>query len=193
MFPDLLKAFVMLFVVMNSFGGIPVFLSLTRDMTRKEMRHSADKAAIVAGAIILLFAFLGMELLGFFSVSMESFQIAGGLILLIIGVAFVLDIRLSTNHHEYTHDITVPVATPLIAGPGVLTTVIILLSTQGLNITIAAALLNLLLYWLLMHFSNHLYNVLGKQGSEMISRIMGLIVASVAVEFIIGGITPLVA
>ena len=82
-------------------------------------------------------------------------------------------------------------ATPLIAGPGVLTATIILVSLYGFWIPFAAAILNLLIFWLLMRYSNYLHHVIGDQGSEILTRIMGLILTSIAVEFIVTGIKTL--
>ncbi|MFH1589205.1 MAG: MarC family protein [archaeon] len=187
MITEFVKAFIMLFVIMDPFGGIPAFLSLTKNFKMERMRQSANRAIWVAGLLILIFIFLGLFILDFFSISLESFKIGGGLILLIIGFSFILDIKLGNAKH-YEKDITIPMATPLISGPGVLTTIIILVSVYGHLITFVVAILNLFLFWLLMRYSNYLHKAIGHQGMEIVSRIMGLILVAMAVEFILTGI-----
>lgn len=188
---EFVKSFVMLLVIMDPFGGIPIFLSLTKGFKLKRMRKSATRAIKVASIIILIFLFLGSFILEFFSISLESFKIAGGIILLILGILYVFDIKIQKEQKQYEHDITIPMATPLIAGPGVLTATIILVSLYGFWIPFAAAILNLLIFWLLMRYSNYLHHVIGDQGSEILTRIMGLILTSIAVEFIVTGIKTL--
>jgi len=172
---------------MDPFGGIPIFLSLTKDFSLKKVRESANRATLVAGMLIIVFIFLGKALLEFFGISVGSFKIAGGIILLIIGISYVLDLKFRTNK-TYEHDITVPMATPLIAGAGVLTSSIILVSLYGFWIPLVAAIINLFIFWLLMRYSNYLHKIIGHQGAEILSRIMGLILAALAVEFVISGI-----
>ncbi|MBC8495755.1 MarC family protein [archaeon] len=178
----------MILVIMDPFAGVPVFFSLTKEFSIKKMRLSANRAIKVASILILLFILFGNQILNLFSISFGSFKIAGGIILLIIGLSYVLDFKIRRQYKHYDQDITVPMATPLIAGAGVFTSVIILVSLYGYWVTLIAAALNLILFWLLMRYSNHLHKVLGHQGAEILSRIMGLILAALAVEFIISGI-----
>ncbi|MBU1029921.1 MAG: MarC family protein [Nanoarchaeota archaeon] len=187
MITEFLKSFLMLLIIMDPFGGIPIFLSLTKDFSLKKVRESANRATLVAGMLIIVFIFLGKALLEFFGISVGSFKIAGGIILLIIGISYVLDLKFRTNK-TYEHDITVPMATPLIAGAGVLTSSIILVSLYGFWIPLVAAIINLFIFWLLMRYSNYLHKIIGHQGAEILSRIMGLILAALAVEFVISGI-----
>jgi multiple antibiotic resistance protein len=185
---EFLKSFIMLLVIMDPFGGIPIFLSLTKSFNLQRMRKSANRAIMVAGILLLIFLFLGGYILDFFSISLESFKIGGGLILFLVGLTYVFDFSFSNREHDYEKDITVPMATPLIAGPGVLTAVIILTNFYGFWIPLLAAIINLLLFWVLMRYSNWLHKVIGDQGSEIMSRIMGLILVAMAVEFIVTGI-----
>ncbi len=125
-------------------------------------------------------------MLDFFSITIESFKIAGGIILLIIGIKFVLGLRLVSCRKRY-EIAAVPLATPLIAGPGVITTIIIHVFQYGVLVTLIAAALALFVQWLVLIKSEVIHNLLGHQVSEVISRIMGLIIASFAVEFMIQG------
>lgn len=190
---EFIKSFIMILVIMDPFGGVPVFIMLTRDDTVARMRRSANRAAIVATILIFLFLFLGRVILDFFSISLESFKVAGGIILFLVGLTYVMDIHFGSEIEKgYERDITVPMATPLIAGPGVITAVIISVNLYGFAVTIAAAALNLFIFWLLMRYSHMLNKVIGRQGSEILSRVMGLILTAMAVEFIISGIMSFV-
>ncbi len=188
MLTEFIKSFIMLLVIMDPFGGIPVFLSLTKGFTVKKMRKSGNRATFVATILILVFLFLGGIILDFFSISLESFKIGGGIILFLVGLTYVFDFSFSNNEYDYAHDITIPMATPLIAGPGVLTSIIILVNLYGFWIPLIAAVANLFLFWILMKYSNWLHKIIGNQGSEILSRIMGLILVAMAIEFIVTGI-----
>jgi len=193
MWEDFLKSFVTILVIMDPFGGVPVFIMLTKDDTVERMRRSANRAAMVATILIFLFLFLGTLILEFFSISLESFKVAGGIILFLVGLTYVMDIQFGNELEKgYERDITVPMATPLIAGPGVITAVIISVSLYGYPVTIAAAGINLILFWVLMRYSHWLNKIIGRQGSEILSRVMGLILTAMAVEFIISGIMSFV-
>lgn len=184
----LIKAFVILFVIIDPTGGIPVFIMLTKKFTKKELRRAANRSIIVAGSLMILFVLLGISILNFFSISLSSFQIAGGLILMALGVIYVMDIHINNEKKDYGKDITIPVATPLIAGPGVLTAIIIITSTYNIIVGLIVTLLNLLLFWVLMIYSDKILKIIGQQGVEILSRIMGLILTAMAVEFIITGL-----
>jgi multiple antibiotic resistance protein len=190
MWEELLKSFIMLLVIMDPFGGIPIFIMLTKNDSKEKMRLSAHRAARVATILIIIFLFLGTFILEFFSISLESFKIAGGIILFLVGLGYVLDIQFGSQIEEkdYSRDITIPMATPLIAGPGVISAVLISVSLYGYVVTLVAALVNLLLFWLGMVYSNKLHKVLGQQGAEILSRVMGLLLTAIALEFIISGI-----
>lgn len=192
MITEFLKAVVTLLVIMDPFAGIPVFLTLTKGRSIERMRASANRAAKVAGLLLIIFIFMGKSILDFFHISLEALMIGGGLIMALVGVGYVLDIRF--NKHEadnYEKDITIPMATPLISGPGVFTTAIILVSLYGHFVVALAALIDLAIFWLLMRYSNIVLRVVGHQGLEILSRVMGLILVAVAVQFIINGVTTI--
>lgn len=188
MLEGFIKSFIMILVIMDPFGGVPVFIMLTKDDSIKKMRNSANRAAKVSAMLLIPFIFLGISILDFFSISLESFKIAGGIVLFLVGLTYVLDITFSKEDKDYERDIVVPMATPLIAGPGVITAIIISVSLYGIWVTLTAALLNLLIFWVLMRFSDKLHHILGKQGAEILSRVMGLILTAMAVEFIVTGV-----
>jgi len=186
MLDEIIKSFAALFVVMDFIGNIPVYLCMAEGISVKKKKEIVNTAVYVAGLIILTFLIVGRHILDFFGIRISSFKIAGGIILLIIGIKFVLGLRLVTCKTKY-EIAAVPLATPLIAGPGVLTTTIILVLEYGFTVTIIAAAAVLFVQWLALRESDVIHKVIGHQGSEVVSKVMGLIIAAFAVEYIIQG------
>jgi len=178
-----MHAFVTLLVIMDPFGGLPVFMTLTKDYSEERAKHSAHRATRVSLILLTIFIFVGESILEFFGISMFSFQVGGGLILLLLGLLYVLDITLSEDK-DYTKDIVIPMATPLIAGPGAITAIIILVSLYGYWVPLAAMLVNLLIFWAAMYYARYIKKILGTQGLEIMSRVMGLLLVALAIEMI---------
>lgn len=183
----LLEAFITLFVIMDPIGNLPLFTSLTKGMPIKEIKRNVNRSVFVAGTLLFIFLFFGIRIFDFFGINLNSFQIAGGIILLVIAIFYVLGIsfKLIKSHES---DLSVPIGTPLLTGPGVITTTVILVKEQGMVITVIAALLTLLSTWVIMLNSTRLYKILGEHWTNIISRVMGIILAAIAVEFITRGI-----
>lgn len=178
--------FVTLFVIMDPVGNIPIFMSLTKGMPKSEIKRNVDKSVLVAGVLLFVFLFLGLRIFDFFRINLDSFQIAGGIILLILAISYVLGL----THRFVRHgaDLSIPIGTPLLTGPGVIATTIILVRENGPYITVIAAFLTLLATWLILWNSSRLYKFLGEHWTNVVSRVMGIILAAIAVEFITGGI-----
>ena len=142
--------------------------------------------------LFFVFLFFGLEILDFFNINLNSFQIAGGIILLILGILSVFGIM---NKFTKAHgsDLSVPIGTPLLTGPGVITTTIILVKETGIYTTTAAAILTLAVTWIILSNSARLYRILGEHWTTVISRVMGIILAAIAVEFISKGILNIMA
>ncbi len=183
MFDGLLPSFVTLLVILDPFGGIPVFMTLTREYDNVRTHQAANRAIRVSFILLALFLFAGNGILNFFGISIFSFQIGGGLILLILGLAYTLDISLYKNM-DYAQGIIVPMATPLIAGPGAITAIILLVARYGFIAPLIAVSLNLLIFWLAMYNASYIKKFIGKQGVEILSRIMGLLLVALAIEMI---------
>ncbi|MCF7807372.1 MAG: MarC family protein [Candidatus Marinimicrobia bacterium] len=178
-----MHSFVTLLVIMDPFGGLPVFMTLTKDYSPERQQKSAHRAIRVSFLLLTVFVFVGKGVLDFFSISLFSFQVGGGLILLIIGLMYVLNI----NQHEdvnYEKDIVVPMATPLIAGPGAITAIILLVAQYGILVPYVAMIANLVIFWVAMYYARHINKALGEQGLEIMSRIMGLLLVALAIEMI---------
>ena len=187
-----LEAFITLFVIMDPIGNLPLIINLTKGMPLKEVKKNIDRAIFVAAVLLFVFLFLGLRIFDFFGINLDSFQIAGGIILLIIGIMYVFGSSLKyVKHHG--DDLSVPIGTPLLTGPGVITTTVILVKENGTLVTAIAAFLTLLATWLILINSSKLYKILGEHWTNVISRIMGIVLAAIAVRFITNGILNIVA
>lgn len=186
-----LEVFIPMFVVMDPFGVIPFFIMLTKGLPNNEVRKCVNNAIFVAGFLLLLFLFFGLEIFRIFGIGLTSFQIAGGLLLLIMGILYVLGInpRFEKNHIA---DVSVPIGIPLLTGPGVITTTIILSNQYGTFMTFLAACLTLFLSWVVLVNSSKIHKVLGHQWINVISKVMGIILAAIAVGYIKDGIVAIV-
>ncbi len=184
MISEIFKSTVTLFVILDVLGLIPIYLSFVKNTSKKSMDECAHKTILYSGMIMLAFLLLGSSILKFFSIPIQDFKIAGGLILLIIGIKFVLGLRVLPKGKRMQSFAIVPFATPLLVGPGTLTSLIILVDSYGLVIPIIAALINILIIWIMLRNARNIFKVLGYQGSEVVTRIMGLLITAIAVGFI---------
>ena len=187
----LLESFIALFVIMDPIGNLPIFISLTKGMPLKEVRRNVDRAVFVAGVLLFVFLFLGLKIFEFFGINLDSLQIAGGIILLIIGILYVFGTSLKYVKHHGT-DLSIPIGTPLLTGPGVITTTIILVKENGTFVTVIAAFLALLATWIILLNSARLYKILGEHWSNIISRVMGIVLAAIAVNLITEGVLNII-
>ena len=183
----IIEAFIALFVVMDPFGNLPLIINLTKGMPLKEVKANIDRSVFVAGVLLFVFLFMGLKIFDFFGIDIKSFQIAGGIILLIMGIMYVFGASFKYVKSNRA-DLSVPLGTPLLTGPGVITTTIILVKENGTLVTVIAAFMTLLATWLILINSSRLYKALGEHWTNVISRVMGLILAAVAVEFITKGV-----
>ena len=121
-----IKSFIALFVVMDALGNAPIFISLTQKLHKKESLSRLNTAILVAGGVMALFILLGKAVLLYFGISVGDFQVAGGIIFFLLGIEMVFGLNFLSSRVERYDIAIVPLATPLIAGPGVLTTIIII-------------------------------------------------------------------
>ncbi len=188
MIEDIIKSFLTLLVIMNPIGNLPIFISLTKGTSARNMKRNANKAILVASILLFVFLFLGKSIFNFFNISLSSFEIAGGIVLVILGVQYVLGIKFKKEDVKGDDVAYVPIGTPLLTGPGVITIVIVLVSQYGLFITYIAAFMTLFSTWVILYFADVIYKVLGEHWSQAITRIVGLILVAIAVQFIITGV-----
>jgi len=181
---EIVRIFFAIFVVMDSLGNLPVFFSFTKNMGDNVRRRVSLQTILVAAIILLIFLFFGNSVLDFFNIDIHSFKIAAGLILMIFGLKLVLGLRVMEERAKKYRVAVVPLATPLITGPGVITTIIVFAEQYGMLLTLIASLLNIVVAYYFLYNAKQIYKFLGRQGSDALSRIMGLILTAIAVSFI---------
>jgi multiple antibiotic resistance protein len=196
----LVHVFVTLISVLNPLGVIPIFLAVTADQEPDQKKVTIKRTVAAVALILMLSAFSGTYLLEFFGIDIDSFRIAGGILLLLMAV-HMLQARTSTvktNAYEQSEAVekedvsVVPLAIPLLAGPGSISTVI-LFSTSMTHIVDKIALGVIILFvvliiWPVLMLSEPIGNKLGRTGLNIATRIMGLILAAIAVRFMLEGL-----
>ncbi len=192
------KALLTLFVVMDPIGLAPVFIGLAGGRSRDEQRRTARRAVLVAGAVLFTFALVGPALLGYLGISLDAFRIAGGLLLFKIAVDMVFVHRERETDAEKAEaslrdDISVfPLAIPLIAGPGAMTSVMILTAEAGklpggVLVVLAAVAVVLLLAYAALLASARLATILGQTGVNVVTRVLGVLLTALAVQYVADG------
>lgn len=187
----LVKAFIILIVVMDPPASIPVFLAVTKGMRGEERRRELNHAVIVATILLLLFAFLGKLILELLGISLNSFMIAGGILLLLVSFDLLKGEQqcgvLGKNGAGAGVG-AVPIGTPLLAGPGAITAVMVIIQSSGVFVVLVAIFSAIIATRLVLGQSDRLYDIMGVIGTEVLSRVIGIIVAAIAIEFIGTGI-----
>jgi multiple antibiotic resistance protein len=185
MMDALLQAIVTFLIVMDPLPSLSVFLLLTKGFSHKEKLKAAREAVIVAGVLAFVFIFLGEPLLNLLGISINSFKIAGGLVLFLLGLEMILNLPISRQHAINCSVAVVVIATPLITGPGVITTSILTVYNAGLLITSIAAFVSLFVTWIILREAEAIQKLLGQHTLDIISKLMGLLIASLGINFII--------
>jgi len=193
-FENILKAFLPLLAIMDPFVSIPVFLAMTKNMNADQKRSVADRAVLVAGGLLYAFLFFGGTVFEFFGITLSDLKVGGGIILLLMGIRLVLghDDKSEEGSADDISAAGVIIGTPLITGPGVITTSVLLSSQYGLLETAVAAFFTLGTTWVILNKSKMVHQALGHKGLDILSRIMGLLLTAVAVQFISSGIFELI-
>lgn len=184
-----LKAFALIFAIMDPFGSLPIFLILTRKLSNENRIKAANKALVVATVVVLLFLFLGTQIMQLFAISVDDFKIAGGAVLLVLGVQLVFDLGKKETPSKDFNVAATMIGVPIITGPGVITSVIVLAADPsiGLFVTALAALASLFANWLILSNANKVLKFLGPSIIQIGSKILGLLLIAMAVGFIRSG------
>jgi multiple antibiotic resistance protein len=187
-----------MFVIANPIGALPIFISLTTNYTEPERRRTAEVASITVAVVLVISIFLGEPLLHFFGISLPSFRVAGEILILLTAIA-MLQAKTSPTHNtaEETEEAAekdgiavVPLGIPLVAGPGAISTIIIFehqaigwLDTSFLILICIAVAITV---WVSLLLAGPIRRFLGKTGINIVTRILGILLAAVAIEFIAG-------
>lgn len=188
-----------LFTVIDPIGAAPIFVTMTSGATKTERRRFAFRACLTALCVLAVFAVGGHALLRLFGVTIEAFQIAGGILFGLLGLS-MLDVvghGAKPNESDTKQDPSVvPLGVPLIGGPGAMTTVMVLTGqaeTPAHSLVLAASVVAVLvLTWLVLAMAPSLLARLGRQGVALTTKLMGLVVLVIGVQFVIDGIVTLV-
>ncbi|MBD2017835.1 MarC family protein [Microcoleus sp. FACHB-53] len=189
----LIKTFVAVFVLVDALGNVPILLVLTKGMEPEQRHNVVDRAMMIATSVLLGFAFAGQWVLKYLDISMGSLRVAGGLLLLLIALR-MLEGEMDTPVLEQGRDVAItPLALPLLAGPGTLTTVMLLMSespTAHLSVVIGIVAA-MLVSWLIVRLAGQIDAWIGPQGAVIIIKLLGFLLAALAVEIGSAGIREL--
>ncbi len=185
-----------LFIV-NPIAVIPTYLVITQKETPEQRARTARRACIAAACILLAFAIAGTQIFKLFGITIDAFRVAGGLILWVVAMDMLHGVRRTQEGHEEINESTLkedvaltPLAMPMLAGPGAISTVIVLAgqatATEKLAVY-AAAMVTMALSWVVLRVGERLVLRLGGTGIRVMTRIMGLLLAAIAVQFVITG------
>ncbi len=202
-FEQISKLFIALFAICNPMTVLPIFLTLCAERSNEEQRSTAVKAGIAAMIIFIVCTWLGTPILDIFGIDIPSFQVAGGLIVLLIALSMVQD-SASRSQQASTNDkatlnkpsiAVVPLAIPLMAGPGAITTVIVaagrytsILDKVWISLV---AILVAIIVGVSLYYADVIYRTIGQNGIKITGRVMGIILTAIAVSILREGLTTL--
>ena len=194
-FQPYILSFISLFVAVDAIGNIPLFLSLTEGCTKKQRREVIRYSIATATIVAILFMFIGKAVLRFIGVSIPDFQIAGGALLFVISMRLLLPTAAQgfSAPATYRQDFGVfPLGTPLITGPAVLTTSLMMVDAYGYTATFAALVVNMLIVWLTLYKSDFFTRVLGTSGLRAIAKIVYILLAAIGVMMVRRGVISII-
>ncbi|MCY1125505.1 MarC family protein [Frigidibacter sp. RF13] len=193
-----LTTFVTLFVIVDPIALVPLFIALTRGMDRAHRRTLALRACLIAAFLLAVFGLVGNKLLQVTGISMPAFRISGGLLLFITALDMLFERRTQRREGQQAdpnHDPSVfPLATPLIAGPGAFTTMILLINnTPATGVPHTLAILTIMalvivVTFLLFEMASLIEKLLGRTGIIVVTRLLGMLLAALSVQFVLDGI-----
>lgn len=190
-----IRTFIAVFVLADALGNAPVFLVLTKGMEPAERNSVITRAALIATAVLIAFVFLGQPVLNYLHISTASLEVAGGLLLLLISLDMLRG-ELDQPEIDPNRDVAItPLALPLLAGPGTLTTVMLLVSDTPTLTTyasvVAGIVVAMVVTWFIMGQSARIDKWIGPGGAAIATKLLGFLLAALAVEIGIGGLKEL--
>jgi multiple antibiotic resistance protein len=185
-------AFIPLFVAVDAVGVVPIFLGLAEGVDEAARRRLVADATLAAGAVGVGFIFLGDAVLRFLGVTVGDFQVAGGVVLLVLSIYDLLH-PLSPLRQSGAGLGVVPLGVPLIVGPAVLTTLLTVTRTHGFLVTLSAFVLNLAIVWAALRWASLVGRLLGDAGARAVAKVFALLLAAIGVTFIRRGLLAALA
>ena len=201
MYEIYLQSFVLYFVVIDPFGTTPIFMSLTKHQNAKEKIKSALEVVLTATIILIFFSIVGNFLLSYLNISLGAFKIAGGIILFIISLEMLFDKRQERKEKDIenvSNNIAIfPLAIPLLSGPAAITSVIVIVSQFGDNLTYQlistiSLLCVMLLTFILFFIVSKSQQFINKKVINVFSRVIAIVLAGLSIQYIIDGVISLI-
>ena len=188
---NIIKYTIALFVVIDPIGTVPLYIALTKNMQKSERKAVSKIAVITAGVLLIVFAVAGTQILSIFGITIFSFMIAGGVLLFIVSIELLTYGAWRFGGTVPGESGVVPLAFPLLAGPGAITSVIISFQAAGLIVTILSIAIVISVTYIILLLVNPIYRILGRRGSMIITRVFAVLVAGIAVQYIVEGATQI--
>jgi len=175
---DILTIFMVLFAVIDIIGNIPIII----DLRQKVGQIQSGKASLIAGIILIVFLFIGEQLLSIIGIDVHSFAIAGSLIIFFIALEMILGIKIYKDEKNPLNATVFPLAFPLIAGPGSLTTLLSLKAAYSNTNIIIAIFINMLFIYIVLKGSSKIEKIIGENGIGIIRKIFGVILLAISIK-----------
>lgn len=183
-------SFIPIFVAVDAIGNIPLFISLVEGVSKKQKETIIIESVTTATVMAILFMLIGKWILSLLGVTIPDFQVAGGILLLVISVRLLLPGAtrsfLSDGHGKQVG--VFPLGTPLITGPAVLTTTLMMLDRFGITVTFVSLVANMLIVWFTLRKADAVMRLMGSSGTRAFSKIMYILLAAIAVMMIRHGL-----
>ena len=190
-FAGIIYAFAALFIILDPLLSVPIFAAMTKGQTPAEIHKQAFIAIAVAGGLMYLFLLFNSLIFEILGLNLPSFQIAGGILLFILGLQETLGIDIGRCKEHSTTAAGVVIGTPLLCGPGTITTVMLLSKDYGILIPFVAVTLALIVTWLILYYAAHIQRILGDVVTDIMGKVLGMLLAAIAIKIIFAGIKAL--
>ncbi|MGD0080995.1 MAG: MarC family protein [Methanoregula sp.] len=186
--PGIIYSFAALFIILDPLLSVPIFAAMTKGQTPAEIHKQAFIAVSVAGGLMYLFLIFNKTIFDILGLTLPSFQIAGGILLFLLGIQEALGIEIGHCKDRAKTAAGVVIGTPLLCGPGTITTVMLLSKDYGLLIPFIAITLSLLATWLILYYSELIQRVLGEVVTDIMGKVLGMLVAAIAIKIVASGV-----
>jgi multiple antibiotic resistance protein len=191
-FNKILTYTIQLLAVVEPFGIIPILINLTKKMEKETSKALSKSAALTSALLLMIFGIAGTQILAAFGITVNSFMVAGGALLFIVSLEIMRHGALRNIENDLQGTGVIPIAFPLIAGPGAITSVIISEQKDGPIVTLLSIVIVIGITYLVLRSINSIYRILGNRGSEVISRIFAVILAAIAIQYIVEGLRNII-
>jgi len=181
-------AFAALFVILDPILSVPIFAGMTKGQLPREIHKQAFIAVAVAGVLMYIFLIFNTTIFSILGLTLSTFQIAGGILLFLLGMQMALGLDICRSREQAPTAAGVVIGTPILCGPGAITTVMLLSKDYGILIPFIAITLSLAATWVILYFSAGIQNLLGTVVTDIMGRVLGMLVAAIAVKIIFSGI-----